>query len=390
MQRIYLDHNATSPLRSAARAAFMEHLDPRYGNAGSVHAFGHRARMAIETSRARVAGLIRAAPEEVIFTAGGTEGNNLAVYGLARMAAPGARRIVTSAIEHPSIASILDDLATRGFEVVRIRPDASGVVDAGKFLEAASAASTACATLMMANNETGALQPIAEIGRELRSRGVPFHCDAVQATGRVPIDVGRLSIDLLTLTAHKMGGPHGVGALFVRRGTRLEPHLRGGGQELNRRPGTENTAAIAGLGALAETIDIDMEGDARRISRLRDELERAVSAGPLQASINGAAAPRVPNTSSLAFDGLSGEALVIALDLEGIAVSTGAACSAGTIRSSPTLEAMGLQAAAASSIRVSLGHETTRGDIEHCLRALERVVARLRVGVVASEVRIGS
>jgi cysteine desulfurase len=375
MTRIYLDHNATSPLRAEAREAMVDLLGGAGGNASSVHGFGHSARMAIETAREEVARLIGARPEEVVLTAGGTESNNLAIYGAALRAAGTARRLVTSAIEHPSVLAVADDLEARGFEVVRVRPDRSGTIPVDAVL-AAAIGGTALVSLMLANNETGSLQPVDEVGRELRRRGILFHCDAAQGPGKIEVDVERLQVDMLSIAAHKFGGPQGVGALYVRQGVVLHPYLRGGGQELNRRPGTENVAAIAGFGAAASAVRRSLHEEAAHMAGLRDLLEARVQA--LGAVVNSTLARRVPNTSNLAFAGVTGEALVIALDLEGIAVSAGSACSAGTIRRSHVLEAMGLGEAAGSSIRVSLGPGSTTSDVETIVEKLAEILGRIR------------
>ncbi len=377
VNRIYLDHSATSPLRSEARAAMMAVLDAPSGNASSVHSFGHRARINIETARTRVARLVGAAPEEIAFTGGGTEANNLALYGAAHSAPAGSRRVVTSGFEHPSVAAVMDDLEEQGYEVVRVPPGPSGVIDPRSLLEAASTG-TALVSLMLANNEIGTLQPVAEIAPELRRRGIMLHTDACHAAGRIPVSVEALGVDLLSIAAHKLGGPQGVGALYARRGLRLRPHLRGGGQELHRRPGTENTAAIAGFGAAALAAEQALAAESRRIERLRDDLETRMAGPGLDAEVNGKGVPRIPGTSSIAFAGASAETLVIALDLEGVAVSAGSACSAGTIRHSPTLRAMGLGWQAGSSIRVSLGPETTDDEIDRAARIMKSVLDRVR------------
>jgi cysteine desulfurase len=375
--RIYLDHNATSPLRPEARAALLRHLAVPQGNPSSVHAFGHAARMALESARQQVARLLGAGPEEIVLTSGATEANNLALYGAALRPGGGPRRIVSSAIEHPSVLAVLGDLAERGSEVARVPPDRSGVVPAEAVLDAARPG-TALVSLMLANNEIGTLQPVAEVGPELRRRGILFHCDAAQGAGKVPIDVGALGVDLLSIAGHKFGGPQGTGALFARRGLVLSPHLRGGGQELHRRAGTENVAGAAALGAAAEAARLGLADEAPRVAALRDRLEASLLVRLPAMRVNGAGAPRVPNTTSLAFEGVAGESLVIALDLEGFAVSAGSACSAGTIRRSHVLEAMGLAEASRSSIRVSLGPETTVAEIDALAGALETVVARSR------------
>lgn len=377
MPPIYLDHNATSPLRNEAREAMAQALAGPAGNPSSLHAFGRAARMTIEGAREQVARLIGARPEEVVLTSGGTESNNLAIYGAAALLPSAAGRVVTSAFEHPSVLAPMQDLERRGLEVVRLPPSRAGVVAAEAVLHAASAG-VGFVSLMLANNEVGTLQPIADSGRELRRRGVLFHCDAAQAAGKVVIDVRELHVDLLTIAGHKFGAPQGTGALYVRGGALLRPHLRGGGQELNRRPGTENVAALAGLGAAAAAAARGLEDESRHMRDLRELLERAILEREPEARVNGREAPRVPNTSSLAFEGVTGEALVMALDLEGVAVSAGSACSAGTTRRSHVLEAMGLREAAGSSIRVSLGPQTTRREIETFVEILARLLERLR------------
>ena len=339
--------------------------------------------MVVEQARERVARLIGAGAGEVVLTGGGTEANNLALYGAAHAAPAGARRVVASAFEHPSILAGLDDLAGRGYEVIRVRPGRAGVVEPREVLAAAGAGRTALVTLMLANNEVGTVQPVSEIGAALRGRGVLLHCDAAQAAGKMPIDVGGLGVDLMTLAGHKFGAPQGVGALYVRRGVRLVPHLRGGGQELNRRPGTENVAAIAGFGAAAESAAAGLEVEAARMAALRDRLESEALRRALASAVNGAGAERLPNTTSLAFDGPTGEALVMALDLEGIAVSAGSACSAGTLRRSPSLDAMGLSREAAASIRVSLGPGTEASEIDRLLAVLEAILPRFRTPALA-------
>jgi cysteine desulfurase len=375
VSRVYLDHNATSPLRAEARDAMMGVLEAFPGNPGSVHAEGHRARMTVETARQEIARLLGAHCDEILLTAGGTESNNLALFGVA--AAGEGGRIVTSGFEHPSVLIVMDDLAHRGFDVVRVRPSRSGVVSAAEVLDAA-APGTVLVSIMLANNEVGTLQPVAEIGRGLRERGVTFHCDAAQAAGKITVDVADLSVDLLSIAGHKFGGPQGVGALYVRRGTKVRPHLRGGGQELNRRPGTENVAGIAGLGVAARVARESLPADGARQAALRDRLERLVGEAAVGACVNGAGEARVPNTSSISFEGVTGEGLVMALDLEGFGVSAGATCSAGTIRKSEVLEAMGLHEEARSSIRISLGHTTTLDEIEAMAAVLPAVLSRMR------------
>jgi cysteine desulfurase len=386
MQPIYLDHNATSPLRPEARRAMDRALDGPAGNPSSLHAPGRVARILLESAREQVARLVGARREEIVLTAGGTEANNLALYGAAALLPSSTGRVVTSAIEHPSVLEPLRDLERRGVEVLRVAPTRAGVVEPEAMLEAA-APGTGLVSLMLANNEVGTLQPIGLLGQELRRRGVLFHCDAAQAPGKVPIDAHALGVDLLSIAGHKFGGPQGTGALYVRQGVALRPHLRGGGQELNRRPGTENIAALAGLGAAAEAAAHALPGESLRMRELRDRLEREVLARVPASRVNGGEAPRVPNTSNLAFAGLTGEILVMALDLEGIAVSAGSACSAGTVRKSHVLEAMGLGEAAGSSIRISLGPGSTAGEIDCVVRLVAQVVDRVRAAAVAPALR---
>ena len=377
MRRIYLDNNATAPIRAEARAALLSHLEAGPANAGSVHAAGRRARAAIENAREKVAALVGALPGQVVFTASGTEANNLALYGMAMAAPDGARRIVASAFEHPSVEAVLADLETRGFDIVRIRPDRNGTVAVPPILDAAREGSTACVALMLANHEIGTLQPVAEVGSTLRARGIPLHTDAVQAAGKIAVGLNDLGAATLSLAAHKLGGAQGAGALVIRDGVRLAPLLRGGAQERGLRPGTENVPAIAAFGAAAAAARSGLPVESRTMAELRRRLEIAVQELCPGARVNGGGSPRVPNTSSLYLPGLPAESLVIALDLEGIAVSAGAACSSGTQRRSPALLSMGLEEEAASSIRVSLSPQTTVEDIDHCLAALGVIIGRV-------------
>ncbi len=377
MPGIYLDHNATSPLCPEAREAMLRAMDDGPWNPSSPHACGRAARRVVEAAREDVARLIGACPEDIVLTSGGTESNNLAIYGASGLFAGSARHVVTSAIEHPSVLGPIEDLGLRGLDVTHVRPTRDGVVEPRAVLEAASEG-TALVSLMLANNEIGTLQPVAEVGDHLAGRGVLVHCDASQAAGKTPVDVRELQVHLLSLAGHKFGAPQGVGALYVHRGLALRPHLRGGGQEINRRPGTENVAAIAGLGAAAAAAQGALAERGARVAELRDLMEREVLRRMPGSSVNGGGSPRVPNTSSLAFEGVAAEAVVFALDLEGIAVSSGAACSAGTIRRSHVLLAMGLVDEAGASIRVSLGPSNTREEIAIFVGTLERVVERAR------------
>ncbi len=353
---IYLDWNATAPARPAVIAA-VESALAETGNPSSVHSFGRRARARVETAREQVAALVGARPDQVVFTSGGTEANNLALAG------SGARRRIVSAIEHDSVLQAAPDASC-----LTARLD--GVVDLGTLAERLDDADPpGLLSLMMANNETGVIQPLSEAAATARVAGWLIHTDAVQAAGRMAIDLERLGVDLLTLSAHKIGGPPGVGALVVGDRVTLEAAQRGGGQERGRRAGTENVAAIAGFGVAADCARAEL-GGAGTIAALRDEMERRIAHAVPSAVIFGRDAPRLPNTSCIALPGLASETQVMALDLAGVAVSAGAACSSGRIRSSHVLRAMGIDEATAScAIRVSLGRQTTIADIDSFLAA---------------------
>jgi cysteine desulfurase len=381
MERIYLDHNATTPLDPSALEAMVAVLREGFGNPSSLHWFGQRARAAVEEARAEVARLVGASPAEIVLTGGGTEADNLALRGVAAKAREPRRKIVCTAIEHHAVLHTLKALGEEGWPVERVRVTQEGLVDLDD-LRTRLDDRTALLSVMLANNETGVLQPVAEAARLARERGVLVHCDAVQAAGKVPLAVADLGVDLLSVSAHKFYGPKGVGALYVRRGTPMEPLLRGGGQERNRRAGTENVAGVAGMGRAAAVAHASLESDAVRLGALRDRLERTLLALP-GARRNGDA-PRVANTTSLSFEGADAEGLVMALDLEGIAVSTGAACAAGGTAPSHVLAAMGLPAERVqASLRFSLGRGTTEahvdraaGSVAVCLERQRRAVAR--------------
>ena len=370
---IYLDNNASTKMDPEVAAA-MDGAAGLYGNPSSVHSEGRRARRAIEEARDEVARLIGAAPEEVFFTSGGTESNALAILGAA-----GSRtgRVVSSGAEHPSVREAVDRLAREGRETIAVNPEPSGALDAGRVL-AAAGPGTHLVTLMTANNEYGGLFPIPELGPVLRAGGALFHTDAAQAAGRIPIDVGAWDVDLLTLSAHKFHGPKGVGALYVRRGVALRAHTPGGGQEKKLRGGTENTAGILGLGVAARLARERLHESAG-ISKRRDRLEKGILAAVEGARAVGAVGPRLPNTSAILFDGLPGEALLVRLDLEGVAVSVGSACSSGTLAPSPAILSLGVPPAQAKCVvRFSLSRLTTPEEIDRVLEIVPRVVAEAR------------
>ncbi len=372
---IDLDHNASTPLDPEVWAA-MQAAATVHGNASSVHAEGQRARRMVEEAREEVAQLLGARPEEVFFTSGGTESNALALFG----AAAGRRgRIVITGAEHPSVREAAGRLAAAGaFELVAVDPEPSGAVDPERVL-AAVVPGTALVSVMAANNEYGALYPVEALSAEVRRRGALFHVDAVQAAGRIPIDAAGWGADLVSISAHKMHGPKGAGGLYVRRGVTLSAHTPGGGQEKRLRAGTENTLAIAGFGAAARLAARRIAAEAPAIAALRDRFERGVLEAVPAARVVGAGAPRLPNTSAILFEGTPGEAVLIRLDLEGVAVSVGSACSSGTLAPSPALLSLGLtRAEARGVVRFSLGRTTTGAEIDRVLELLPDVVADAR------------
>jgi cysteine desulfurase len=353
-------------------------LGETFGNPSSVHHFGQRAKALIDEARSSVAALIGGEPSEVVFTSGGTEADNLALRGATGAGERSSRRhLVTTGIEHEAVLNTARALAARGWTTVLVPVEAGGVVSVERMAEVITA-DTLIVSVMHANNEIGTIQPVAEIARIARERGALVHTDAVQSAGKIPVDVKALGVDLLSLSAHKFNGPKGIGALWVRRGTRLAAAQTGGRQERGRRAGTENVAGIVGLGAAAELARRKLM-HADRVRALRDRLEQGILTAMPGTALNGTPDARVPNTSNIGFDGVEAESLLIALDLEGIAVSTGSACSSGTLEPSHVLRAMGLPTdRAQNSIRFSLGDDNTEAEIDHVLAVLPRVVAKLR------------
>jgi cysteine desulfurase len=381
LRRVYLDNNATTPVLPEVLEAMRPYFGEHFGNASSIHHHGQETRAAVERARESVAALLGCRASEVVFTSGGTEGDNLAIFGLARE----GDHVITSTIEHHAVLNACKHLAkyreTTGCEVTYIPVDGRGLVDPAD-VKRAIRPNTKLITIMLANNETGVVQPVAEIGKIAAEADVYFHSDGVQAAGKIPIDVNQIGCDLLTISGHKLHGPQGVGALYVRKGTRLEPMLHGGSHERSRRAGTENVPGIVGLGKAAELAHAGFErGDDhadQKMAAARDHLERELLEIEA-AGLNGEGAPRVPNTTNIYFDGIDGEALVIALDLKGLAVSTGAACSSGAIEPSHVLTAMGLRPdRARASIRFSLGKQNTPEDVDFALALVPATVERLR------------
>lgn len=379
MRMVYLDHNATTPLHPQVLAAMAPYLAERFGNPNSIHAWGREARQALESSRATIASALQAADKDtIVFTSGGTEADNLALLGVAAAQQARGRHIVISAVEHHAVLSTAASLAGRGFEVSRLRVDGEGRLDPDE-VRRAIRPDTILVSLMHANNETGVLFPLVQVGRICREANVTFHTDAVQSFGKLSLDVDALGVDLLSLSAHKIHGPKGVGALYIRRGTKLQPVLHGGAQERSRRAGTENVAGAVGLARATELLLQNLEETAKRLADLRNKLEHMLMEALPGVSRNGHPTERLPQTSNLAFADVEAESLILALDLQGVGVSSGAACNSGSLEPSHVLAAMGLpRARVESSIRFSLGSGTTPEEIEHVLQVLPPIVERMR------------
>jgi len=375
MRRIYLDNNATTPVLPEVLEAMRPYFGEHFGNASSIHHHGQETRAAVERARRSVALLLGCRAAEIVFTSGGTEADNLAVAGLTGS----GDHVIISRIEHHAVLHACKHLEEIGCEVTHVPVDGRGLIDPNDVRRAVRP-NTKLISIMMANNETGVLQPVEEIGEIAAEADVYFHTDAVQAAAKVPIDVKQIGCDALSISGHKMHAPQGVGALYVRKGTRLQPLFYGGRHERSRRAGTENVPGIVGLGKAAELAMQGFErGDDKKMSALRDRFQQGILAQVQEAGVNGEGAPRVPNTSSIYFDHIDGEAMVISLDLKGLAVSTGAACSSGAIEPSHVLTAMGLQSdRARASIRFSLGKQNTAEDIDFALALVCESVARLQ------------
>jgi cysteine desulfurase len=375
MHRIYLDNNATTPVLPEVFEAMRPYFGEQFGNASSIHHHGQQTRAAVEDARESVAALLGCRASEIVFTSGGTEADNLAVAGLAGA----GDHVITSSIEHHAVLLACKHLEELGAEVTVLPVDGRSLVDPGD-VRRALRSNTKLISVMMANNETGVLQPVEEIGKVAAEAGVCFHSDAVQAAGKVALDVKQIGCHALSISGHKIHAPQGVGALYVRKGTRLQPLFYGGRHERSRRAGTENVPGIVGLGAAAKLAKDALDrGDDKKMAAMRDRLQQGILAQIEEAGLNGDGATRVPNTANIHFDHVDGEAMVIALDLKGVAVSTGAACSSGAIEASHVLLAMGLRPdQARASIRFSLGKQTSAEDIDFALALVPETVARLR------------
>jgi cysteine desulfurase len=386
MNRVYLDYNATTPVEPQVLDAMLPYFSAEFANASSIHTPGQRARAAVETAREQVAALIGARPQEIVFTSGGTESDNHAIFGVAKpflaerispaqLAQP---HIITTTIEHEAVLNACQAAEKQAVSVTYLPVDREGLADPAS-VRLAIRPETVLITIMQANNELGTVQPLEEIGRIAKEHKVYFHTDAVQSAGKIPVDVNRLNTHLLSLSGHKLYAPKGVGALYVRAGTRLLQLLYGGHHQRGFRPGTENVAGIVGLGKAAEMARNSLAGEAKHVSTLRDKLEQGLLARVPQIRVNGGLAPRTPNTTNIMFAGIDGEALVIALDLRGLACSVGAACSSGAVEPSHVLTAIGLsQEQAKSSLRFSLGRHTTESEIDIALDVIPAAVAQLR------------
>jgi cysteine desulfurase len=375
--RIYLDNSATTRVDELVLQCMLPCFQDHFGNASSVHLFGQEARGIIEDARRSVAELLGADTREIVFTSGGTESDNSALWGIFRSGYRPGNHIVTTKIEHPAILATCKAMESAGADVTYVPVDSSGRVDPDA-IERAIRETTLLISVMHANNETGVIQPIEAISRIARQHGILLHTDAVQSVGKIPADVGTLGVDLLSLSGHKIHGPKGVGALYIRKGTKIVPFMTGGSHERKRRAGTENVPAIAGLGAAARLAKERLDEMQTRVAALRDGLEQQAMARISGARINGQE-PRLPNISNLSFERLEGEAAVIALDLEGIAISTGSACSSGSLEPSHVLMAMGLRPEVVQgSLRFSLCYHNTEQEIDRTMQTLETIIQRLR------------
>lgn len=375
-RRVYLDNNASTPVHPEVLQAMLPYFSERFGNASSVHGFGRDAREGLETAREQVAHFLKVSKDEIVFTSGGTESDNLGIKGIA--AAKRAGHIVTSQIEHHAVLRTCETLETQGFAVTYLPVDEHGMVRPEE-LEKAIRPDTLLVSLMHANSEVGTLQPMVEIGRITRAHGVPLHVDAVQTFGKVPIDVNAFGIDLLSFSGHKIYGPKGVAGLYIRKGTRMAAVQHGGDHERRRRAGTENVAGLVGLGKAVEIRGREMAGEAVRLAGLRDRLWEGIRAGVEEVRLNGHPTLRLPGTCNLCFRNVESESIVLGLDLKGIATSAGSACTSGSVEPSYVLVAMGLPLDwAMGSVRCSLGRSTTAGDIDYVIEATVPLAAKLR------------
>jgi len=378
MDRIYLDHAATTPVREEVVEAIVPCYRETFGNASSVHSFGKEANEVLEGSRRAVARAVGASPGEIYFTSGGTESDNLAVKGVMRANRDSGVHLITSSIEHLAVLNAARALADQGYEVTFLPVDEDGIIDLDE-LEESIGPETTLISIMLANNETGVLQPIQEVAEIAHEHDVLVHTDAVQAIGKIPVDVEELGVDLLSISGHKIYGPKGVGALYVRSGTKFAPILHGGHHEDEKRPGTENVPAIAGLGRAIELAVDELYEASERIRGLRDRLEQGIRENVDEVYLNGHPEQRLPNVLNLSFRYVEGESLLLTLDTKDVAVSTGSACTSGSLEPSHVLDAMGMDPALAhGSLRFSLGRDNTREEIDYVIDCMGEIVERLR------------
>jgi len=380
MKRIYLDHSATTPVDLEVANLMMTYYTEKYGNPSSVHSFGREAKQALEEARRQVAELIGATPQEITFTSGGTEADNLAILGTAEALRKKGKHLITSAIEHHAVLETFEYLAKNGFELTVVPVDAEGIVSV-EDVRKAIRPDTILISVMHANNEVGAIQPIAEIGQLAKDLGITFHVDAVQSLGKIPVNVKEMNIDLLTMSSHKIYGPKGVGALYIRKGVRIVPRAHGGSQEKKRRSGTENTPGIIGFGKACELIGSRMAEEAKSQTKLRDKLMNGILERIEYVKVNGPVGEkRLPNNVNVSIRFVEGESLLLSLDMLGIAASSGSACTSGSLDPSHVLLAMGLvHEIAHGSLRFSLGHQNTEEEIDYVLEQLPKIVDRLRM-----------
>ena len=378
MRTVYLDNNATTRVDPEVRDAMMPFFSDHYGNASSMHTFGGRNKQHIDTARGQVAALVGCEPAEIVFTSCGTESDNAAVRGAVDALAGRKHHLITTRVEHLAVLSVCQYLGKHGYRVTELPVDGDGMLDLDRLADTITD-DTAIVSIMWANNETGVVFPVEAIGALCRDRGVTFHTDAVQAAGKLPINLHQLPVDLLSLSGHKLHAPKGIGVLYVHKGTRISPFLIGGHQESNRRAGTENVPYIVGLGKACELAAAHLEDERARVRALRDKLERGILATCPDCFVNGAGSPRLPNTSNIAFEFIEGESILLMLDQHGICASSGSACTSGSLDPSHVMRAMGVPFTAAhGSTRFSLSRYTTEAEIDYTLERVPPIIHRLR------------
>lgn len=378
MKKVYLDYNATTPVHPEVINAMLPFYEEIFGNASSIHQFGQQARKAIYEVREKVAEFIGAEPEEIVFTSGGTESDNLAIKGVAYANEKKGKHIITSSIEHHAVLNSCKYLEKQGFQVTYLAVDKYGLVDPDD-VKRAITKETILITIMHANNEVGTIEPISEIGKIAKEKGIYFHTDAVQSVGKIPVNVNELNVDLLSLSAHKIYGPKGIGVLYIRKGTRIQSLIHGGHHEKNRRAGTENVPGIVGLGKAIEIAKSSMDKESIYLTNLRNRLHSGIIEKIDYVQLNGHPEKRLPNTLNMSFEFVEGESIILSLDMKGIAVSSGSACTSGSLEPSHVLKSMGVDPSVAQgSIRFSLGKDNTEEDINYVLEVLPEIISRLR------------